>query len=182
MMSNAPKDFGLLVRAKREECGESQRAFGKRVSLSQAMICRIEAGDVSGLSKERLIDIATTLGIDRTLAEKAKTHSARVLAYCGTAGCPVNLPYILRFRELAFRPQMFEHDASEVQRCGFCGEKLQTQCAGCGAAPVRGKARCPTCGQAYVQCDVDIQEIYKKDFQFLIESLRAHYKDATEGL
>lgn len=134
--------------------GMTQSRLAELAGCRQSAISMFEGGRADVLSQKTLAAIAEHLGLDPKLlsARDQRSITARSLAvkYCPVAGCPSNIPYVVRGK-LAFVPTMVEAPASEATRCALCGDVLENRCpnAECRADLEPG-AFCRQCGTAFV--------------------------------
>ncbi len=148
-MTATPKPVHLALRDARRAQGLTQSDIAREINCTQSAISMFEAGRTNALSAETIAQIARKLGVD---AKALPSSPARppVFKYCPVDECPMNVPFVVR-GEILFTPTLTNAPDTQMTRCPFCGELMESHCPGkdCGA-PVANSSCCPDCGTRYV--------------------------------
>jgi transcriptional regulator with XRE-family HTH domain len=166
--------FAAEVRKKRHEKHFSQSKLASRIGCSQTAISKIEKGDLSSLSEEKLSALCRELHV--TVAPIVASRS--VLAFCGNHDCPLGWREVVN-GILVIQPAMFRIEAREMRFCKACGKPLLTACQEikCSALPQEGASFCTKCGTPLVKIERHQQtgdlEEYKEIMNCRCKELRS---------
>jgi DNA-binding Xre family transcriptional regulator len=137
------KAVGASIRSARHQKDMRQSTLAAKHDLSSGALSRVESGDLTAISKERLEAILHDLEI------KADALPRTALAYCPGSGCLTSSAVVQWKNTVVFVPMPVEvKDAGAKLHCHACGSELNTTCE-CGAAFEPGAICCKACGLQY---------------------------------
>jgi len=168
------KAVGASIRSARQQKDMRQSTLAAKHGLSSGALSRVESGDLTAISKERLDAILNDLEV------KVDSLPRSVVAYCPGTGCLTSSAVVQWKNTVAFVPMAVEvKDAAAKVHCHACGSELNTTCE-CGAAFEPGVLCCKSCGAAYCK---PIQFDSLDEANRCVESHRANqraYRDLYE--
>ncbi len=165
----ARQKFGLDVRAKRGDCGQSEFAKSLHLSLSQGTLSKIESGDQS-ISAAKLRALAKKLDFQMDL----KLASVDPPSRCGCCENPDchTVSIGCDNTNLFFVPTKYRIESVR----GKCpvGHPLNTKCKSCGSPIDENSTHlCSSCGQPLIDLDVVRASLFSAVFLADFERLKA---------
>lgn len=147
--------IGPVFRDARRRLHVTQAALAAWLGTTQSAVSMFESGRGHSLALPKIEKAAARLGVDletgELLHQDVAPPTARSAKYCPSDRCPANVPFAIG-EDLVLWPTFADGATLDGERCPACATALRDTCVnpGCGAAVIRGRTHCLSCGTPYV--------------------------------